>query len=166
MAEEKEVSEKALRFNTGKFKASYIPTFFLRGFCRVMEYGQNKYKIRGNWLKGGDIDQYLDSLGRHLEGIQLYFEGGQEDPRLLHDVESWLDHPSMLIFNAIALRLSLMRNPKVKLKLDPEFNTNPAKSKKEVDVKAFLDKMEELYPGAKSEWMDMILSNDYGYKNK
>ena len=157
------VPEKAMRFNTGKHKMSYVPFFLLRGFCNVMQAGAKKYS-KGNWLLGGDINQYIDSTMRHLESIQLFSDSGENDARLLYDTETWMDHTSHILFNILALRLALIRHPKVNLKLDPEFNPNPAKSKKEVDVKAFLSKMEELYPGSKSEWMDMLLKNDYGYE--
>lgn len=148
--------EKAMRFNTGKPKMSYVPLFLLTGLAKVMEQGGLKYE-RGNWLKGGSIDQYIDSLCRHLQYIQLYHESGSTDPRLLYDVESWLPHVDHMLFNVLALRLALMRDEKVKMSTNPEFNTQPTKTKEDINVDAFLEFMEKLYSGVQSEIFDLVV---------
>lgn len=59
--------EGALRYNEGKPPMSYVTDFpnALWGIAMVMEQGSHKYP-RDNWKKGLSVDNYIDSLMRHL----------------------------------------------------------------------------------------------------
>ena len=86
---------KAMRFNKGKPQLSYIlqGTKSVEGLAKVLEFGATKYE-RGNWLKGLDKNELVDSLLRHLTS---YVNGE------VLDQESNLPHVDHIHFNAKAL---------------------------------------------------------------
>lgn len=61
------VTEQAMRKNEGKPQLSYILDIMpaLKDLVNRMEHGSRKYE-RGNWKKGFDKDQLIDSTLRHL----------------------------------------------------------------------------------------------------
>ena len=87
--------EKAMRFNTGKVKLSYIldADVAMKGMCDVFEFGAKKYD-RGNWKYGLDEKEIMDSLLRHLVA---YNNGEVLDP------ESGLPHVDCITCNAVFL---------------------------------------------------------------
>ena len=72
---------QALRYNENKPQMSYVTDFpnALWGLAKVMEAGARKYS-RNNWKKGLPIDDYIDSLLRHLTDLK----GGLEYDRETH----------------------------------------------------------------------------------
>lgn len=86
---------KAKRYNQGKPQLSYIlqGTKSVEGLAKVLEFGATKYE-RGNWLKGLDKNELVDSLLRHLTS----FVNGE-----VLDQESNLPHVDHIHFNAKAL---------------------------------------------------------------
>jgi hypothetical protein len=85
--------ERALRYNEGKPKLSYISLKCFEPCARVLEYGAQKY-ARDNWQKGADITLLLDSLLRHIAALQA----GE-----VLDKESGLSHIGHIQANAMLL---------------------------------------------------------------
>lgn len=96
--------EKAMRFNTGKPQLSYIldADVAMKGMCEVFAFGAEKY-ARGNWKKGLDPTEVIDSLLRHLtayqngEVLDLNKEGGTDKNH------SGLPHVDHITCNAVFL---------------------------------------------------------------
>lgn len=93
----KEVTVKALRYNEGKPKLSYMLDFprAMEGVCRVAAFGAEKYS-RDNWKKGLDESALYDSLMRHLVAAK------QEGPHAV-DEESGLAHLFHAAWNVLVL---------------------------------------------------------------
>ena len=82
----------------------------LIGLARVLEYGDCKYARDDgtqNWRLGSPAREPIDSMLRHLNFVLEYLNTPDSDRQLLFDEESGLPHVDHIIFNAIALRLSL-----------------------------------------------------------
>lgn len=88
---EKIDSEKAMRFNEGKRKWSYVDFKSLEPMVQVLEFGALKY-APFNWKKPMDKMEILESLQRHLIAL---FAGEEVDP------ESGLPHIGHLMCNAM-----------------------------------------------------------------
>ena len=87
--------QKAMRFNEGKSQLSYIleAKDAIAGCADVLAFGAIKYD-RGNWKKGLDKDEIIDSLLRHL----VAYKSGQE-----FDEDSGLHHLDHVTCNALFL---------------------------------------------------------------
>jgi len=86
---------RALRYNAGKPELSYVLTYprALESLAAVNTYGATKY-ARGNYLRGSNWTQYVDSLLRHLNA---FYSGEDVDP------ESEQAHVGHIMFNAAML---------------------------------------------------------------
>jgi len=87
------MSERGLRYNSGKLQPSLLSPHALKGVMRVMAIGAVKYKPR-NWEKGLPLAEIIDSLVRHTWALQ----GGQ-----FADPETGLPHADHIAWNALAL---------------------------------------------------------------
>lgn len=83
--------DKALRYNKGKPKWSYVHFKSLEPLVRVLEYGALKYAPY-NWKKEMPLDEILDSMQRHLAALI----DGEE-----FDQESELHHIGHIMANAM-----------------------------------------------------------------
>lgn len=84
---------RALRYNVGKAKLSYVPLALKEACSRGMVYGANKYE-RDNWKKGFPWTELVDCAMRHLEA----FNEGEDI-----DAESGLSHIDLLACNVAFL---------------------------------------------------------------
>lgn len=62
-------NQQALRFNQGKPKYSLLDLGSFEWTVEVLEFGAEKYE-RNNWKKGLPLSEILDSLMRHVKGLQ------------------------------------------------------------------------------------------------
>lgn len=88
---ENPVEEKALRYNEGKLKWSYVHFASLEPMVKVLEFGAEKYDPH-NWKKGLDKTEILESSMRHLTAL---LDGEDIDP------ESGLGHMGHIMCNAM-----------------------------------------------------------------
>lgn len=70
-------SSKALRFNKGKLKWSYVHFRSLEPMVKVLEFGARKY-APDNWKKGLKRDEVLESMQRHIAALMDGEEIDQE----------------------------------------------------------------------------------------
>ena len=86
---------RSLRYNEGKPELSYVLTYprALESLAAVNMYGASKY-TRGNYLRGANWTEYVDSLMRHLTA----FYGGEDV-----DPESQHPHVGHIMYNAAIL---------------------------------------------------------------
>ena len=83
--------QKALRYNEGKPKWSYVHYASLEPMIRVMEFGAKKYAPK-NWQNQMDTTEILESMQRHLAALM----DGEE-----FDKESGLPHMGHIQANAM-----------------------------------------------------------------
>ena len=84
---------KAERFNDGKLRWRNFPMFLLKPLIEVAQYGEGKYAMY-NYLKGGEQNQYLDSIKRHLTAYESPFEPDEDE-------ESKINHLAHVAWNAL-----------------------------------------------------------------
>ena len=83
--------DKALRFNNGKPKWSYVHYKSLEPMVKVLEYGALKYAPL-NWQKPMPLNEILESMQRHLASLM--------DGELI-DAESGISHMGHIQANAM-----------------------------------------------------------------
>ena len=83
--------DKALRFNNGKPKWSYVHYKSLEPMIKVLEYGALKYSPF-NWQKPMPLNEILESMQRHLASLM--------DGELI-DAESGISHMGHIQANAM-----------------------------------------------------------------
>ena len=93
--------EQALRYNSNKLEWHNFPLFLIEPLIRVSHFGARKYETY-NFLKGAPINQYLDSLKRHLAAFESPYEGDD-------DSESGQSHLSHIAWNAL-VALHVLKN--------------------------------------------------------
>ena len=103
---------KADRFNTGKLRWRNMPMFLLKPLMEVAQYGEGKYDMF-NYLKGGEQNQYLDCIKRHLE----QYESPYEDDK---DAESRVSHLAHVAWNALVAIHMLEKFPELDDRYKPE----------------------------------------------
>ena len=88
------LSEKGMKFDTGKLQYSLIPPETTKALAVVLTFGASKYTIDG-WKYVPDAKRrYMDALFRHLEA----FRSGET-----HDHESNLHHLAHALTNVAFL---------------------------------------------------------------
>ena len=86
------MTEKALRYNEGKLRWRNFPLFLFRPVAQVAHFGEGKYEMF-NFLKGANINQYIDCMTRHLDAF--------EDPEQSDIDESGANHLAHVAWNAL-----------------------------------------------------------------
>ena len=114
---------KASRYNNGKLRWRNFPSFLIRPLAEVAQYGEGKYDMY-NFLKGGEQNQYLDCIKRHLDA---YEDPEQSDS----DLESEVSHLAHVAWNALVAIYMLEKFPE----LDDRF-----KASKEQPIKTKSDR--------------------------
>lgn len=84
-------AEQAMRYNSGKRQWSLVHFESLEPMVKVLEFGAKKY-APGNWMKGLDKKQILESMQRHLAALM---DGQDNDP------ESNESHMGHIMCNAM-----------------------------------------------------------------
>jgi hypothetical protein len=97
--------EKALRFNNNKLRWRNFPLFLLKPLMEVAQYGEGKYAMY-NFLKGGEQNQYLDCIKRHLEQYESPFESDT-------DKESGVSHLAHVAWNCLVAIYMLEHFPEL-----------------------------------------------------
>ena len=92
-----EESSRAIRYNENKPKYSLLDLESFEDTARVLEFGAKKYS-RDNWKKGLPFSEIIDSLLRHVVGMQ---KGEYLDP------ESGLPHHGHLGCNVMFLAYNI-----------------------------------------------------------
>lgn len=98
-----EAKEVAERFNEGKPELSFIDLDSMMDTADVFSFGAKKYS-RDNWKKGQSLTQVLDSMMRHIAGLQ---RGEFFDP------ESGLPHIGHIGCNMIFVSDTLRNHPEL-----------------------------------------------------
>lgn len=83
------MSDKFIKYNSGKLRYDLIPPSVTKELAKTLTYGANKYS-ENNWKKCTDKNVYISALYRHLE---QWRSGEKIDP------ESGLSHLSHAITN-------------------------------------------------------------------
>lgn len=103
------MSEKAMRFNKGKPKLSFVleAPNAIAAFSNACEKGMLRGYTRGNWKKGLPFTEVVDSLMRHL----MAFQNGVE----LDDGKdgTGLPHVELVMWNAVALVEMVATHPEL-----------------------------------------------------
>ena len=95
------ITERSLRFNSGKPDYSLIPLELLEEAARVLEYGATKYE-RDNWKKPTHWTVSYACLMRHMSAWQ----GGED-----LDPESGWSHLGHAMCNLLQMLHQLKHNP-------------------------------------------------------
>lgn len=103
--------EFADRKNDGKLEWHNFPLFLIRPMIGVAHFGGRKYETF-NFLKGGNQNQYLDCIKRHLDAY--------EDPLQSDIDESGESHLAHVAWNALVAIYMLEHFPE----LDDRFKPN------------------------------------------
>lgn len=95
----------AMRFNEGKSPLSMVleAKHAINGCASVLQFGAKKY-ARGNWHKGLNHTEIVDSMTRHLSS---YLAGEDVDP------ESGLRHVDHILCNALFLAEGTITHPEL-----------------------------------------------------
>lgn len=103
------MSEKAMRFNKGKPKLSFMldAPNAMEAFADACERGMLRGYPRGNWKKGLPYTEVIDSLMRHL----VAFNNGK-------DVDdgpegTGLHHAKLILWNAAVLAEMVVAHPEL-----------------------------------------------------
>ena len=65
------LSEKGMKFDTGKLQYSLIPPETSKALAEVLSFGAQKYAIDG-WKSVPDAERrYMDALFRHIESYRM-----------------------------------------------------------------------------------------------
>ena len=99
------MQELAERKDNNKLRWRNFPMFLLKPLIEVAQFGEGKYSMY-NFLKGGNQNQYLDSIKRHLEKYESPFENDLDD-------ESKINHLSHLAWNALVAIYMLEHFPEL-----------------------------------------------------
>lgn len=99
------MTQGAMRFNEGKAPLSMMleAKHAINGCCSVLQFGAKKY-ARGNWHKGLNHTEIVDSMTRHLSA---YLAGEDTDP------ESGLRHVDHVLCNALFLAEGTVTHPEL-----------------------------------------------------
>ena len=116
----------AERKNEGKLRWRNFPLFLLKPLMQVAEYGEGKYDMY-NYLKGGNQNQYLDCIKRHLEKYESPFEDDNDIIDELGQPGSGVNHLAHVAWNALVGIYMLEHFPE----LDDRFKIN--KENNEID---------------------------------
>jgi hypothetical protein len=83
----------AERKNNGKLRWRNFPLFLMKPLIEVAQRGEEKYSTH-NYLKGGEQNQYLDCIKRHLEQFESPFSSDIDE-------ESGVNHLAHVAWNAL-----------------------------------------------------------------
>ena len=111
------MEQLADRKNDGKLRWRNFPLFLLEPLMKVGQYGEGKYAMY-NFLKGGEQNQYLDCIKRHLCAYENPIEPDA-------DRESGISHLAHVAWNALVAIYMLEQHPE----LDDRFKLNNNDSK-------------------------------------
>lgn len=129
-------NELAERKNDNKLRWRNFPLFLMRPLAEVGQFGEGKYSMY-NFLKGGEQNQYLDAIKRHLDKY--------EDPTLPDvDHESGVSHLAHVAWNALVGMYMMANYPELddrfKLHLEDDvINDIPNELKEFLDNKGLLE---------------------------
>ncbi len=129
----------AERKNNGKLRWRNFPSFLMKPLIEVAQYGEGKYAMY-NFLKGGNQNQYLDSLKRHLES---YEDPNQPD----NDPESGIVHLAHIAWNALVAAYMLENYPELDDRwkgLQPKFMVDVADIPEGENMIEYVNKHPEL----------------------
>jgi hypothetical protein len=79
--------------------------FLFKPLIEVAQYGEGKYAMY-NFMKGGEQNQYLDCMKRHLEQYENPFEPD-------NDKESGVSHLAHIAWNALVAIYMLEHHPEL-----------------------------------------------------
>ena len=102
----------AERKNKGKLKWHNFPLYLLEPLIEVAQFGGDKYETF-NYLKGGNQNQYLDCIKRHLTAFESPYKTDDDE-------ESGINHLAHVAWNALVAIEMLKRFPDLDDRFKPE----------------------------------------------